>query len=154
MVAMDHGGFQGYGPPRGDAAAPVAAGRPDGVLGNWYPARTAAGIFAEAGLVLRVDGGTTDLGGHSASDRTGLLHRAEAALSIGADAVAVMALPGSPDERVSLVRLTELYAECERLGLLVMAEVVPGGFAKAIPCSAGNVSRAAAPGWRWTSVRT
>jgi hypothetical protein len=31
---MDHGGFQGYGPPRGDAAAPVAAGRPDGVLGK------------------------------------------------------------------------------------------------------------------------
>jgi DhnA family fructose-bisphosphate aldolase class Ia len=74
MVTMDHGGFEGYGPPLGDTAAPVAAGRPDGVLGNWYLARTAAGMFAEAGLVLRVDGGTTDLGGHGASDRTGLLH--------------------------------------------------------------------------------
>jgi DhnA family fructose-bisphosphate aldolase class Ia len=143
MVAMDHGGFQGYGPPLGDAAAPVAAGRPDGVLGNWYLARTAAGMFAEAGLVLRVDGGTTDLGGHSTGDRTGLLHRAEAALTIGADAVAVMAYPGSPDENVSLVRLAELCTECERLGLPVMAEVVPGSFAKAIPWSAENISRGA-----------
>jgi DhnA family fructose-bisphosphate aldolase class Ia len=143
MVAMDHGGFQGYGPPLGDAAAPVAAGRPDGVLGNWYLARTAAGLFADAGLVLRVDGGRTDLGGHSASDNTGLLHTAEAALTIGADAVAVMAYPGSPDEHVSLLRLAELCTECERLGLPVMAEVVPGSFAKTIPWSAENISRGA-----------
>ena len=143
MVAMDHGGFQGYGPPLGDAAAPVAAGRPDGVLGNWHLARTAAGMFAQAGLVLRVDGGTTDLGGHSANDVTGLLHRAEAALTIGADAVAAMAYPGSPDEHVSLLRLAELCTECERLGLPVMAEVVPGGFAKAVPWSVENISRGA-----------
>jgi DhnA family fructose-bisphosphate aldolase class Ia len=143
MVAMDHGGFQGYGPPLGDAAAPVAAGRPDGVLGNWHLARTAARMFAEAGLVLRVDGGTTDLGGHAASDVTGLLHRAEAALTIGADAVAAMAYPGSPDEHVSLLRLAGLCTECERLGLPVMAEVVPGGFAKAVPWSAQNISRGA-----------
>src|SRR5258708_2381941 len=126
-----------------DAAAPVAAGRPDGVLGNWHLARTAAGMFAQSGLVLRVDGGTTDLGGHSANDVTGLLHRAEAALTIGADAVAAMAYPGSPDEHVSLLRLAELCTECERLGLPVMAEVVPGGFAKAVPWSVENISRGA-----------
>jgi DhnA family fructose-bisphosphate aldolase class Ia len=143
MVAMDHGGFQGHGPPLGETAAPVADGRPDAVLGNWFLARNAAGMFADAGLVLRVDGGTTDLGAHSASDVTGLLHRAEAALTIGADAVAVMAYPGSPDEHVSLVRLAELCTECERLGLPVMAEVVPGGFGKAIPWSVENISRGA-----------
>jgi DhnA family fructose-bisphosphate aldolase class Ia len=143
MVAMDHGGFQGYGPPLGETAAPVADGRPDGVLGNWFLARNAARMFADAGLVLRVDGGTTDLGAHSASDVTGLLHRADAALTIGADAVAVMAYPGSPDEHVSLVRLAELCTECERLGLPVMAEVVPGGFGKAIPWSVENISRGA-----------
>ena len=143
MVAMDHGGFQGYGPPLGDAAAAIAAGRPDGVLANWYLARTAPGTFAGAGLVLRVDGGTTNLGDHSASDVTGLLHRAEAALAIGADAVAAMAYPGSPDEHVSLIRLARLCTECERLGLPVMAEVVPGGFAKAIPWSVENISRGA-----------
>jgi DhnA family fructose-bisphosphate aldolase class Ia len=143
MVAMDHGGFQGYGPPLGAAAGPVAAGRPDGVLGTWHLARTAAAMFAEAGLVLRVDGGTTDLGGHSAGDVTGLLHHAEAALTIGADAVAAMAYPGSPNEHVSLLRLAELCTECERLGLPVMAEVVPGGFAKAIPWSVENISRGA-----------
>lgn len=142
MVAMDHGGFQGYGPPLGDATGPIAAGRPDAVLGNWYLARTTAGMFAEAGLILRVDGGTTSLGSHSASDVTGLLHRAEAALTVGADAVAVMAYPGSPDEHVSLLRLAELCTECERLGLPVMAEVVPGGFGKAVPWSAENISRA------------
>ncbi len=78
------------------------------MLGIWRLARTAAGMFAQAELVLRVDGGTTDLGGHSANDMTGLLHRAEAALTIGADAVAAMAYPGSPDEHVSLLRLAEL----------------------------------------------
>jgi DhnA family fructose-bisphosphate aldolase class Ia len=100
-------------------------------------------MFAQSGLVLRVDGGTTDLGGHSANDVTGLLHRAEAALTIGADAVAAMAYPGSPDEHVSLLRLAELCTECERLGLPVMAEVVPGGFAKAVPWSVENISRGA-----------
>src|SRR5258708_10414978 len=91
-----------------DAAAPVAAGRPDGVLGIWRLARTAPRMVAQAELVLRVDGRAPDLGGHSANDMTRLLHRAEAALTIGADAVAAMAYPGSPDEHVSLLRLAEL----------------------------------------------
>jgi DhnA family fructose-bisphosphate aldolase class Ia len=143
MVAMDHGGFQGYGPPTGDSAGPVAAGKPDGVLGNWHLARSAAGMFAGSGLVLRVDGGTSNLGAHGAHDLTGLLHHAEAALTVGADAVAVMAYPGSADEHVSLVRLAQLCTECDRLGIPVMAEVVPGGFAKSIPWSVENISRGA-----------
>ena len=49
--------------------------------------------YADAGLVLRVDGGTTELGAHSASDVTGLLHRAEAALTIGLSASAATAAP-------------------------------------------------------------
>ena len=54
-----------------------------------------------------------------------------------------MAYPGTPDEHVSLRRLAELCAECERLGLLVMAEVVPGGFGRAVPWSTENIARGA-----------
>jgi DhnA family fructose-bisphosphate aldolase class Ia len=141
MVALDHAGFQGYGPPNGEAAAPIAAGRPDGILATWHVARSTAGLFAEAGLVVRVDGGTTELGSHGTADVTQLLYRAEAALTLGADAVAVMAYPGSADEQVSLARLAQLCTECERMGLPVMAEVVPGGFVKTVPWTTENIRR-------------
>jgi DhnA family fructose-bisphosphate aldolase class Ia len=143
IVAMDHGGFQGYGPPNADGLGPVMAGQPDAVLVNWHLARSGADALAGAGLILRVDGGTSDLGERSSGDPTALLHRAEMALALGADAVAAMAYPGAPEEHVTLGRLAALCSECDRLGIPVMAEVVPGGFSKSVDWSAQNISRGA-----------
>jgi DhnA family fructose-bisphosphate aldolase class Ia len=145
LVAVDHAAYMGAGPPLASIPA-IAAGRPDGVLATWHIARAHAGELAGCGLVLRVDGGISDLGDHAAGDVSDLLYRAEAAMALGADAVVVLAFPGAPDEDHSLKRLARLCAECELLGLPVMAEMIPGGWARAIEWSTEHVRAAARMG--------
>ncbi len=142
LVAIDHAAYMGAGPPL-DAMQAIAAGRPDAVLATWNVARAHAETFADCGLVLRVDGGTSEMGEFAAGDVSGILHRAEDAMAIGADAVVVLVFPGAPDEEHSLLRLARLASECEQLGLPVMAEAIPGGWAKAVDWTTENVSHAA-----------
>jgi len=142
MVAIDHAAYMGQGPPL-DAMQAIASGRPDAVLATWHLARSHAETFAECGLVLRVDGGTSELGGLPQTDVSAILHRAEEAITIGADAVVILVFPGAPDEDKSLLRLARLASECELLGLPVMAEAIPGGWGQAVEWNADNVARAA-----------
>lgn len=143
FVAIDHAAYLGAGPPLGEPMREIAAARPDGVLATWHLARAYAEAFAESGLVLRVDGGSSELGEMPAADLNTILHRAEDALRIGADCVVVLAFPGAPDEDRSLGRLARLVSECEMLGLPVMAEMIPGGWGRAVPWTVENVARAA-----------
>ena len=142
FVAMDHPAYMGMGVAP-SAAAAIAQGQPDAVLATWHLARTRPEAFAGAGLVLRVDGGISDLGDPPASDTTSLLYSAEQAMVLGADAVVIMVFPGTPDEEHSLGRLARLAAECELLGLPVMAESIPGGWPRTVPWTAENVGRGA-----------
>ena len=142
FVAMDHPAYMGMGVAP-SAAAAIAQGRPDAVLATWHLARTRPEDFAGAGLVLRVDGGISDLGDPPAGDTTSLLYSAEQALVLGADAVVIMVFPGTPDEEHSLGRLAHLAAECELLGLPVMAESIPGGWPRTVGWTPENVSRGA-----------
>ncbi len=142
LVAIDHAAYMGAGPPL-DAMQAIAAGRPDGILATWNLARSHAETFADCGLVLRVDGGVSELGEFASSDVSAILHRAEEAIAIGADAVVLLVFPGSPDEEKSLQRLARLASECELLGLPVMAEAIPGGWAKSVDWTIENVARAA-----------
>lgn len=142
LVAIDHGAYMGAGPPL-DAMQAIAAGRPDGILATWHVARAHADTFADAALVLRVDGGTSELCAFASGDVSAILHRAEDAIAIGADAVVALVFPGSDDEEKSLLRLARLASECEQLGLPVMAEAIPGGWGKAIEWTTENVARAA-----------
>lgn len=142
LVAVDHAAYMGAGPPL--ASIPrIAAARPDGVLATWHLARAHADDLARCGLVLRVDGGVSDLGGVAADDVSDVLYRAEAAVALGADAVVVLAFPGAPDEHRSLTRLARLCAECEQLGLPVMAEMIPGGWGRAVEWTTAAVAAAA-----------
>jgi DhnA family fructose-bisphosphate aldolase class Ia len=50
------------------------------------------------------------------------------AIRIGADAVAVSAFPGAPEEEDSLRSLAMIIGEAHAWGLPVMGEMVPGGF--------------------------
>ncbi|GAA5058256.1 DhnA family fructose-bisphosphate aldolase class Ia [Thermocatellispora tengchongensis] len=143
FVAIDHAAYMGEGPPLGEPMREIAAGRPDGVLATWHLARAYAGEFASSGLVLRVDGGSSELGDLPANDLNQIMYNAEQAARLGADCVVVLAFPGAPDEDKSLGRLARLVAECELLGLPVMAEMIPGGWARAVPWTAENVARAA-----------
>jgi DhnA family fructose-bisphosphate aldolase class Ia len=142
LVALDHAAYLGTGPPLGCAAA-VAAGGPDGVLATWDVARRDVADLAGTGLVLRVDGGVSDLGGPASTDEVALLSRAEDALRIGADAVVLLVFPGAHDEHHSLRRLAALCAECENLGLPVIAEAIPGGWAREVEWTPEHVAKSA-----------
>lgn len=142
FVAMDHPAYMGAGVSAAAAGA-IAAARPDGILATWHLARSRAADFAGSGLILRVDGGISELGEPPSGDTTSLLYSAEQALLLGADAVVIMVFPGTPDEERSLGRLARLAAECEQLGLPVMAESIPGGWARTVPWDAEHVSRGA-----------
>ncbi|MFE3205201.1 class I fructose-bisphosphate aldolase [Embleya sp. NPDC055664] len=143
FVAIDHAAYMGEGPPLGEPMAQIAAGGPDAVLATWHLARAYADTFADAGLVLRIDGGASELGEFAPGDVTDIMHLPEQALKLGADCVVVLAFPGAPDEHLSLQRLARLTSECEQLGLPVMAEMIPGGWGKAVPWTTENVARAA-----------
>ncbi len=142
IVAMDHPAYLGAGVPAAAVDAVAAAG-PDAVLATWHLARSRPEAFAGCGLILRVDGGISDLGEPAGGDTSSLLYRAEEALVLGADAVIVMTFPGTPDEERSLGRLARLVAECERVGLPVVAESIPGGWARTVPWTAENIGRGA-----------
>ncbi|MEV4245102.1 hypothetical protein AB0J63_17010 [Streptosporangium canum] len=143
FVAIDHAAYMGEGPPLGEPMREIAAGRPDAVLATWHLARAYADVFAQSGLVLRVDGGSSELGERASTDLNRILHRAEEAVRIGADCLVVLAFPGAPDEDLSLTRLARLCSEAEMLGLPVMAEMIPGGWGQAVPWTTENVARAA-----------
>src|SRR4051794_8036503 len=76
LVAIDHAAYMGAGPPL-DAMDAIAAGGPDAILATWNLARTHASTFADSGLVLRIDGGTSELGEFASSDVSSILHRPE-----------------------------------------------------------------------------
>jgi DhnA family fructose-bisphosphate aldolase class Ia len=143
FVAMDHAAYMGTGPSYDGGLRSIAAGKPDAILATWNIARTQASLFAQSGLVLRVDGGTSELGERASGDAGDLLCGVDDALSFGADAVVMLAFPGQHDEHLSLRRLARLCAEAERNGMPVMAEVIPGGWAQAVPWTVESVAQGA-----------
>lgn len=129
IVAMDHGLVDGPCKGLEDPAktiARVVAGGADAVLTSYGVARRFAQELASVGLILRLDGGGTSLG--SMAGPGGLFYRVEDALRLGADAVAVSAFPGSPDEEASLERLAAVVSAAHAWNLPVLGEMVPGGF--------------------------
>ena len=129
VVAMDHGGGLNVYPALADPGRvldAVVRGGADAVL-------TTPGILKQfphelraIGVILRVDGGSSELRGGSGEYK--LLFSVEDALRLGADAVACMGFPGSPLEAQTLGNLATLAGQCQGWGLPLMAEMLPGGF--------------------------
>lgn len=142
LVAIDMQLATGWGPAL-DVVEHVAAGGPDGILATWHIARRYPGAFAECGLVLRVDGAVTLMGDPAEGDDLHLMYGAEQAAIIGADAVVLMAFPGMNDEVRSLRRLAALVGECEKIGMPVIAESIPGGWAREVPWDTEHIARGA-----------
>lgn len=130
IVALDHGLIDGPIPGLVDPRATVAAvveGGADAVLTSFGIATRFAEALGRAGLVLRCDGADSSLGSPG-TGTTGLAFGVADALRAGADAVAVSAFPGSPDEAASMAALTETVGRARSWRVPVMAEMVPGGF--------------------------
>lgn len=142
LVAIDMQSSTGSGPAL-DVVEQVAAGGPDGILVSWQIARRYPRAFADCGMILRLDGGLTQMGERSGGDVFSVLHSAEQAAVLGADAVVVMAFPGADDEVLSLRRLAAVVGEAEKLGIPVVAESIPGSWSRDVPWDAEHISKAA-----------
>ncbi len=131
IVALDHGLIDGPCPGFDDPAdviARVVAGGADAVLTSYGIARRFAAELAGVGLILRSDGAATNLGTPSDGSTQRRFFEVDEALRLGADALVVTALPGSPKEEPTLTNLAHAVREAHRWGLPVLAEMVPGGF--------------------------
>jgi len=142
LVAIDMQTASGDGPDL-DVVERIAAGGPDGILVSWQVARRYPEAFRSCGLILRIDGATTMLGNYAQGDPFELMWHAEQAALIGADAVVMMAFPGADDEGKSLQRLGAVVRECERIGMPVIAESIPGTWARTVPWDTEHIAKAA-----------
>jgi len=126
---MDHGSGLNVYPALADPTRvleAVVAGGADAILTTPGMARQFSHHLKSIGLILRVDGGSSELG--SEPDRYQLLYSVEDALRLGADAVACMGFPGTPHETLTLGNVAALAGHCQSWGVPLMAEMVPGGF--------------------------
>lgn len=142
LVAIDMQSASGDGPDL-DAVEKVAAGGPDGILASWQIARHYPEAFRSCGLVLRIDGTTTMLGNYGEGDKFAQMYQLEMAANLSADAVVCMAFPGTDDEEIGLRKVVALVNECEKIGMPLIVESIPGSWARTVPWDAENIAKAA-----------
>ena len=90
-------------------------------------ARLFAKEMGRVGLILRVDCGPTALTGEWAGTKP--VVSIENTVALGADAVIAMGIVGAAGETQSLHALAALAAACDQWGMVLIAEMLPGGFA-------------------------
>lgn len=88
--------------------------------------RSCPDLFAGAGLILRIDGGPSILTGDWG--KMEIIRSVEDAIKMGADAVIMMGITGTPDEAHSLATMGKIIARCDDWGIPLVAEMLPGGF--------------------------
>lgn len=131
IAAIDHG-IAGIQPLAGLTSPGIlleqlASAEIDAVLTTPGIVSAFASQLRHIGLIVRVDGGPTAQTGRWEEMRLAL--RAEDALRLGADGVAAMGIVGAEGESASLRGLERLAARCHEWGLVLLAEMLPGGFA-------------------------
>ena len=130
IAALDHG-IAGLSPLQGlespDRLIPaIVAARVDAVIATPGIASACGGLFGKTGLIVRVDCGPTAITGDWSKNRPALT--VEDAIRLGADAVIAMGIVGADGESESLHGLARLASECERWGMVLIGEMLPGGF--------------------------
>jgi DhnA family fructose-bisphosphate aldolase class Ia len=137
LVAMDHAAFMG--PADGldlDTMCAVVRAGADAVMTTYGTARRAASdpaVLGQAALVLSLDV-------HAPQPEEQVLN----AVRLGADSVKVLAASG---DRAQWTALQRYALSCERWGMPLQAEVIPGGFDQPdqhTPRNIANVCRQAA----------
>ena len=144
IVAMDHALFMNVGQSLGDPGQIIGkavAGGADAVVATFGVARHFGGSFGRAGLILRVDGGPTAL--FDGEGDWPLLFSVEDAMRLGADGVICMGFPGAACEGATMGNLARLASDCRKWGLLLIAEMIPGGFGRPDLHTPENIAMAA-----------
>lgn len=142
ILPIDHGAALNVLPAMKDPASVIGrcfeAGA-DAVLTTFGIARAYESALEGRGLILRMDGGNSQLGG-GAGDV--LLYSLDTALKMGADGVACMGFVGTDNEKITLKNLAFLGERCRDWGVPLMAEMLVGGFSDEPKKTAENVKLA------------
>ena len=144
IAAIDHAMFMDPGPSLRDPGRiveDVVAGGADAVIATFGSASRFGACLGRAGLILRADAGPTALSGGEGN--WPLLFSAEDALRLGADGVVCMGFPGAEAEAETMRNLARLASGCRKWGLLLLAEMVPGGFGRPDMHTPQNIAMAA-----------
>ena len=127
ISALDFAGFMGPVPglevPK-EITAKVVRGGADAIIAHPGFAREAQEAYGgKAGLIMRITGGCSPF----APDASYHLPTCsvEEAVRLGADAVCVMVIMGAPQEHAMLATLGKTAEEAARLGIPVVAELLP-----------------------------
>lgn len=129
VVAMDHGSGLDVYPALahpGCVLDAVVGGGADAVLTTPGIVKQFSQHLKSVGVILRMDGGSSQLAGESSLECK-LLYSVEDALRLGADAVACMGFPGTSLEAQTLGNVATLSGQCLAWGIPLMAEMLPGG---------------------------
>ncbi len=101
----------------------------DAILTTFGVAENFQREIGNTGLILRVDGGTTQLHPDKfIMDRVTKTFSVEDAIRLGADGVMCMGFPGLGDEDNMIRNLSHTASECKKWGIVFGAEMIPGGF--------------------------
>ena len=127
ISALDFGGFMGPVPglevPR-DIVGKVVAGGADAIIVNPGFAREAADVYGgKVGLIMRITGGASKFSPDGSNHV--MISSVEEAVRLGADAVCVMVIIGAQEEHAMLANLGYVVEEANRLGIPVVAELLP-----------------------------
>jgi class I fructose-bisphosphate aldolase len=140
IIAMDHGIGLNVLPEltdTEDTLKKIIEGGADAILTTFGIARKYRDVLSKTNVILRLDGGSTQLGKNSTYPR--LLYSVEDALRLGAVGVACMGFPGIDHEEENTQNLAQVACACDRFDMPLIAEMLPGGFGDAIPKTIGNV---------------
>lgn len=128
IVALDHGLSMNVLPGLNNTSgilSSIVKGGVDAVLCGYGMARNYVEELKGSGLILRMDGGNSELSSFKTGNR---ILDPEDALRNGADCLACMGFPGADNEIDTLRTISELSAEAHSWGMPVLAEMLPGAF--------------------------
>ncbi len=143
VVALDHGSGLDVYPFLADPARvldSVVENGADAILTTLGIAQEFFQTFKSVGLIVRVDGGSSQL---AKEMQCKLLYSVEEALRLGADGVACMGFPGTNLETETLTNIATLARECLAWNVPLMAEMVPGGLVSSQLLTPENISLSA-----------
>ena len=128
VVAMDHGSFMpvpGFEKPKKSLKL-ILDGGADAIMTTFGIVQLYGDMIAEkAGLILRLDGGTTILG--PKPENICQLFSVEDALKMGADGVICMGYVGSDRENETMRYLSRISGACKNWGIPLLAEMLLKG---------------------------
>lgn len=139
IVAMDHGLNLDVLPALNDTGGvieKIIAGGADAILTSYGIARKYNNLLKKIGLIIRMDGGNSRLSGFPGCR---LLYSVEDAVKLGADGIACMGFPGAVNEEETLMNIAALAAACDKAGIPLIAEMLPGGFKDEPPNTVENI---------------